>query len=135
MMVRRLLALLTSVAMLHLWLVAGDVACALHGAGGHHAALRDAGAAAEHEMPMTAHAVDTSGGAEVSTAKSAAPPCDTPVQPRCCEAVASCGVAGTIVSRTRFAEPRPSASPEVLALDDDAPASYQPPPEPPPPKA
>ncbi len=52
MILRRLTSLLTAAAVLHLSVVAGDAACATHGAGDHHSTSGNAMPMDGHSMPM-----------------------------------------------------------------------------------
>lgn len=132
MRLRRILALLTSVTMLHLSVVAGDAACASHGTNGDH------GAVSAHAMPMDGHAMPMAGATEhhdAVMATSDAPPCETPVQEHCCDAVVGCGGAGLLAAAEHpFAVTAPRA-PRIREALHDAPASFASAPEPPPPKA
>jgi hypothetical protein len=136
---RRLLALLTSAAMLHLSVVAGDAACATHGANGNHAAM--ASDAAEHEMWMDGHLMPTATGAEVSVAsaapvaRSGTPPCEIPAQQHCCEALAGCSVDSAVTSAQQRLASTVSPASRIRVALLDAPASFASAPEPPPPKA
>ena len=116
---RRLFALLTSVTMLHLRVVAGDTACATHGIDGHHGASSQAVPA--HAMPM--------GG------KAGTPPCDLPTQQHCCEALVGCGVDSAVTVAHEGFVAGASASGRILIVPHAAPASFASAPEPPPPKA
>ena len=87
---RTLVALLTTLSMLHLTVAVSDVACASHERGGH----------AMPGMAMTgashaASSAKTMGAAAASGALESAGPakdCATPTQTRCCEAMTSCAV-------------------------------------------
>jgi hypothetical protein len=138
MRLRRLFALLTSAAMLHLTVVAGDAACATHGAN----AMKAGDAAARGRgMPMSAHVMsattDESGATvgEGSAARSGTPPCEVPTQPHCCDALVGCSVASAVTDAHEAVVATASSSARILAARHDAPASFAPAPEPPPPKA
>lgn len=136
MILRRLFALFTSVTMLHLSVVAGDAACAAHGAAGHDmnaAAMHGTAAASsmsDHAMPMEA-----SPAAERGAAASGAPPCEVPAQQHCCEALVGCSVASAVTSAVQSLTPAISPAARIRVAMHDAPASFAPAPEPPPPKA
>lgn len=140
MIVRRLIALLTSVTMLHLSMVAGDSACATHGANGHHAARTTDAAATEHTMPMDGHVMPVGAASApmvsaLPTAATDTAPCEVPVQQHCCEAQVACSAANAVAS---VRQDLATAIPHVARIRDtrhDAPASYASAPEPPPPKA
>jgi hypothetical protein len=141
MILRRLIALLTSVTMLQLSVVAGDSACATSEANGHHAARTSGGAVAEHVMPMGGHEVprieqvDTPAASTPSVVGSHTPPCETPVQRHCCDAVAGCGTIGVATSAGQSLCPTALAAACTHETLHDAPASFASAPEPPPPKA
>lgn len=136
MILRRLFALLTSVTMFHLSVVAGDAACAAHGAAGH-----DMNAAAMHGTPAAASMSDdampmeASPTAERGAVKSGAPPCEVPAQQHCCEALVGCSVASAVTSAVQSLAPAISPAARIPAAVNDAPASFASAPEPPPPKA
>ena len=144
---RRLFALLASAALLHLTVVTGDAACATHGAMEHrgatavHAATdahanisTDVHAASHSDMHAAGRPGARQGAIAPAHAVSEAPPCETPVQPRCCEAQAGCSVVGAIagacVSDTSSLPP----ATRVREALHDTPASFASPPEPPPPR-
>jgi hypothetical protein len=113
---RFLLALLTSVSMLHLSLVGGDLPCATHGSRGAHAS------SAAHEMAgMPMH-------------PDAPTDCATPIQPRCCDVMTGCSVIATlgVPPHASTATTPDAALPRAAATQ---PASILTAPEPPPPKA
>jgi hypothetical protein len=114
---RFLLALLTSVSMLHLSLVGGDLPCATHASGGAHAS------GGVHEMagmPMHPDAPTDD--------------CATPIQPRCCDVMAGCSVTAAlgVLTHASTATTPDVALPRTAAMQ---PASILTAPEPPPPKA
>ena len=129
MMLHRLLALLTSVTMLHLSVVTGDVACASHGMASDHAAR------ATHAMPAHDHAMRAVVRGAHEGAVSDAPPCETPVQLHCCEALMGCDVTGVAAVARELYATRFVPGARILTSLHDAPASFASPPEPPPPKA
>jgi hypothetical protein len=141
MKLRRLFALFTSVAMLHLSVAAGDAACLSRSGGGHHAATSSGGAVAGDAMPMHGHAMPVADVAEgpamtaASVAKADVPPCEIPAQQRCCDALVGCTLVGAITSERDVLAPRTSYSARIRETLHDAPASFAPAPEPPPPKA
>ena len=90
MLLRRLAGVLTAACMLHLSVVASDAACGTHMASGR--AFPDVGQVASDATDM-----DTDMAMDAVLAAHPAPgedgrsrECDTPVQPDCCRAVASC---------------------------------------------
>ena len=134
---RRLFALLTSITMLHLTVVAGDAACVTHGVGEHHTAK----AGATQAMAMSGHAMPMSERAAAATpspvpvAKSGTPPCEVPTQQRCCEALVGCSVDSAVSGSADVPAAVVSPATQVHGAPDDAPASFAAAPEPPPPKA
>lgn len=92
MMLRRLTGLLTAASMLHLTVVASDAACATHMMSGE--IMMDG-------APMTADAAgmsaEMSDRAQTDDAQ-ASRHCDTPVQPDCCSALASCASTFAVAS-------------------------------------
>jgi hypothetical protein len=136
---RRLFALLTSVTMLHLSVVAGDPACVTHRANGHHA-VSSSGAMAEHAMPMDGHVMPMAAatGAHLSAApvaESDTSPCEIPAQQHCCEALIGCRVATAVTSAHQALAATVLPAERIRVALHDAPASFAPAPEPPPPKA
>jgi hypothetical protein len=131
---RRLLALLTSAAMLHLSVVAGDAACATHGTGGHHTTAARPTSMHDHEMATVDHAGDSVPSA-TAAAKPGAPPCEVPSQQHCCDAQAGCSVDSAAASGPTALVAAIVPAGRVHAAPDDAPASFASAPEPPPPKA
>src|SRR2546423_15406401 len=99
MKLRRLFALLSSIAMLHLSVVGGDAVCLTHGANDHHAAKSNGRTTAEHTMAMDGHAIPMAEAAEAPVesaarvATASVPPCEIPAQQHCCEALVGCSVA------------------------------------------
>jgi hypothetical protein len=87
---------------------------------------------AGHEMPMAADAHVVSAAA---VASSDIPPCETPAQQHCCEAVAGCGVVGAVAGEAFVLASAVRPAARIREAMDDAPASRAPAPEPPPPKA
>jgi hypothetical protein len=137
---RRLFALLTSVTMLHLSVVAGDPACATHRANGHHAASSNGMAMAEHAMPVDGHVMPMAAATEEQP--SAAPvsdsdtsPCEIPAQRHCCEALIGCSVATAVTSAHQALATIVLPVERIRVALHDAPASFASAPEPPPPKA
>jgi hypothetical protein len=141
MRLRRFLGLLTSVAMLHLSVAAGEAACAPQAAGGHHPAASSASAPStrapgavameRHSMPaVVAPVVDAAHGAQVNV-----PPCEVPAVQHCCDALVGCGIAGGVAGERRQIASSVHAAGRVHDAPGDAPASFAPAPEPPPPKA
>jgi hypothetical protein len=142
MKLRRLFALLTSVAMLHVSVAAGDAAC-LTRDGEHHAARSGGGAVATDAMAMHGHlmpAAEVADAPAMSAAsapppKADVPPCEAPTQQHCCDALVGCNVAGAVTSEHDVLAPSVSYSARIREALHDAPASFAPAPEPPPPKA
>ena len=138
---RRLFSLLTSAAMLHLTLVAGDAACATHGVDGHHAPSSQGAAVAAHAMPMDGRVMSSTTGAPDSTvsdapmAKAGMPPCEVPTQQHCCEALVGCSMDSAVTGAHEGFVASVSASARILVARHDPPASFASAPEPPPPKA
>ncbi len=137
MLLRRLVAIVIAFTMLHLSVVSGDAACAGHGSNRvtRGSAARGDAMHAHHEsrsashmaMSHEAHVTATSDGL-------ASPPCETPVQPRCCEGVAGCSATVVITEPASLTSPLPDVERAVNA-GMDAPAFVLAAPEPPPPKA
>lgn len=123
--------------MLHLTVVAGDAACVTHRADGHHAAK----AGAAHAMSVSGHSMQMTEDASASVlsaspgAKSGAPPCEVPTQPRCCQALVGCSVDGAVSSARVVLATTVSPAARICVAPDDVPASFAPAPELPPPKA
>ncbi len=123
MILRRVAALFVLLTTFHFSVVAGDLACADHGA---------SAAASSHAMPMD---MGASHDVHAAAAESAEPPCEVPAQQHCCEAVAGCSITGVASSPERpagqqLADARAVRHPASRALSSLAVA-----PEPPPPKA
>ena len=132
MMLRRLLALLSMVPMLHLSVAAGSSACATHPAAAADL-TRDAAGASHHvDHDVTAGARMADAG---TPRASDAPPCESTTQQHCCEAVAPCTMHGLVSATSSDPAPAPEASARVGGAAPDAPASFASAPEPPPPKA
>lgn len=134
---RRLLALLTSAAMLHLSVVAGDAACATHGAGGHHAAEATVASPMsmhDHEM-ATVDRASGSVSSVIPVARFGAPPCEIPTQPQCCEAMVGCNMDSAAVEGPQMLRAAVVPAMQLWVAADDLHASFAPAPEPPPPKA
>ena len=138
---RRLFALMTSAAMLHLTVVAGDAACATHGVDVHQGASSKAAPVVAHAMPMDGRVMSAATGAPASTAsdapaaKAATPPCEVPTQQACCEALVGCSLDSAVTGAYEGFVASVSASARILVDRHDAPASFASAPEPPPPKA
>jgi hypothetical protein len=137
---RRFVALLLSLTMLHLSVVAGDAACATHDAGAQHASRADHAARGEQVVLAHGHVMipDVGHQAAMSTARdpgSRMPPCDVPAQQHCCDALVGCSVASAVASAPQSPAPRTSRSARVGVALDDEPTSLAAAPEPPPPKA
>jgi hypothetical protein len=141
MKLRHPLALLTSIAMLHLSVVGGDAACLTHGAPEHHAARSSGGALADGAMEMDGHVMPMAEAAEApvvsaaGVARADVPPCEAPSQQHCCEALVGCGVAGAVAGEQQMLASGVLPATRIHEALHDAPASFAPAPEPPPPKA
>jgi len=120
---RRPLALLVSLVLLHLMAVESGFACAIPAAANDGAAM--AGMAGMPGMDM---------GGDTEEPASGAPPCDFPWAPAGCQAVASCAPAA--LASCALADAAPShARSSVVMRSELAPQSRTPAPEPPPPRA
>jgi hypothetical protein len=141
MKLRRLFALLTSVAMLHLSILGGDAICLTHGAGRHHATKSSDGTTAEHATDVDGHVMPMAEAGEAPMvsaalfAKADVPPCEIPAQQHCCEALVGCSVAGAVTSEREVLASGVLPAPRIREAAHDAPASFASAPEPPPPKA
>ena len=107
---RRLVALLSSLAMIHLTVVVGEASCVTPAAPSAEA----------HEH----HAAPTE-----------TPPADQPAQQQCCEAMIACSVASDVTQARVLLASGSAPSRQSSTPIHDAPASFAAPPEPPPPKA
>jgi hypothetical protein len=137
---RRLLALLTSVTLLHLSVLTGDSACAWHAMDGHHFDVAAGEEQDGHAAPAHGHVVPAPEGERnaVASAPTAvapdAPPCEAPARQLCCETLVGCGASAAVAST------RPGLASVVVSAAllreplHDAPASFASAPEPPPPK-
>ncbi|MEO7714545.1 MAG: hypothetical protein ABIV10_16650 [Gemmatimonadaceae bacterium] len=144
-MIRRLVALLTSVTMLHLSVASGESACASPTMSQHHSVMASSAGerqavvtVAGHVMPMGAAdgAASAVHGMPASTAGSAdVPPCEIPTQQHCCGALVGCSVSIAITNATQVIASTVSPAARIRVALHDAPASFAPAPEPPPPKA
>jgi hypothetical protein len=139
--VRQLVALLTSVTMLHLSVVAGDAACATHGTDGHPMTGTHDARTGGHSMPMQGHlmtAQPITTGALAATGQASQPdtaPCAIPAQQDCCRAQLGCRAASAVASTRQQLASTPACSTRIDEALGDAPASFASAPEPPPPKA
>jgi hypothetical protein len=112
--IRRLIALLLAVAMLHLNVERADAACALH-----------------HDAPAAGHE-GMQHGAEAPVDET---PCETPASPDCCAALASCApVLGLDASSVTISSAA-IVPMTIVAAVIERPLSRSTAPEPPPPKA
>jgi hypothetical protein len=129
MLLRRVTGVLTAVLMLHLSVVASDVVCATHMTAAHV----DVGARQTHHAEAS-----TDMGADMANQTGLEQhhgehPCDTPVQPNCCQALASCG---SVFAATNSPSRAPAIGRERIARAvTDMPASELVAPDTPPPKA
>lgn len=143
-MIRRLVALLTSVTMLHLAVASGESACASPAMTQHHAAMASsAGGKTDaslsgHAMPMASStgAASADHGSSITTAGTAdVPPCEIPTQQHCCGALVGCTTSIAIANATQVIGSTVSPAARIRVALHDAPASFASAPEPPPPKA
>lgn len=118
---RRFVALALAASMLHLSSVRVDSACATHGE-------HSTGSAQVHHVDVDSHASE-SHVPGASTDKS----CETPSQPDCCQALASCSVALGFDGAARLAQ-HGLAHAGVLAALTNVPLSRIATPDPPPPR-
>jgi hypothetical protein len=134
MKLRRLVALVTSIALVHVSVAVGGSACPPAGAGGRTTATsgHDASSMTDHGMAMAHDAAPglTSHAARVDTS-----PCETTTRQHCCEAVAGCGIAVITADAGHDLASDPPVASRIGESLHDAPASFAPAPEPPPPKA
>lgn len=128
---RRVTALLSTLTMLHLAVVAGVGACGEHDGGRAtaHEAMHQHDASMQVEMVMAEATV-----VGVSQARAPNLPCETPAARRCCESVAGCSLTGTVEEAARRAATLPGTARQQYT-SADAPSSRRAAPEPPPPKA
>lgn len=149
MLLRRLIALFSSVTMLHLSVRAADAACAGGDGPTEHSAAAhalDAGIPAHSHHVANLGARDTRTAASVSqhahavriAGVAATPgshgPGGSPAQPRCCESMTTCSVTGTVTPHVAIVSAVPCAS-GVMPSRTDAASPVPQAPEPPPPKA
>jgi hypothetical protein len=127
MLARRLAAVFMAFLMLHLSVVSSDAACATH--------MSDAHA---HGASMSMGSGSMGGGSMGSmhehrgAVQEPQAPCDTPVQPNCCQALASCATVFA-VGRASAAAHRPERA-GIAATQLPIPLSELIAPDPPPPK-
>ena len=136
MLLRRLVALFSSVTLLHLSVGAADAACAGNGAESHHSAAAHSLAAGHaghmhHQGRTAAPAAHVDGVAAPLGSRS---PGGSPVQARCCESMTTCSVTGTVVERVSVVNAVPRVS-MVMPAPTDVASTVPQAPEPPPPKA
>ena len=141
MLLRRLVALFSSVTLFHLSVGAADAACAgngggsQHGAAAHSLAVGNAAGHAHHQhvavgsVPTPASHVDG-----VAAPLSSRTPGHSPAQARCCESMTTCSVTGTVAERVFIVNAVPRVSMVIPARTDVA-SNVPQAPEPPPPKA
>ncbi|MCY7378398.1 MAG: hypothetical protein LH467_03550 [Gemmatimonadaceae bacterium] len=147
-MIRRLVALLSSVTMLHLSVVSGESACASPAMTQHQTALASSAGERNAVVPMSAHAMpmtaadgathmmhSVSAGAVGTAGSAGVPPCEIPTQQHCCGALVGCSVSVAITDATQVIGSTVSPTTRICVALHDAPASFAPAPEPPPPKA
>ena len=142
---RRLIAILSSLTMLHLSVVSGESACASPAMVQHHAAMTSSADASESERLMSGHAMPmeavegaesaTHGGSAGTTGSAGVPPCEIPTPQHCCGALVGCSVSIAITDATQVIASTVLPAARIRVALHDAPASFAPAPEPPPPKA
>jgi hypothetical protein len=120
-LVRRTLALLTTLCMLHFTVAAGVSLCATHA---HHEVAQSANPTAPSQ-PMDGH--DESANSEEHD-------CDAPVLPHCCGVISSCAISFSPGNPTDTHDPVTAGQPVRIGAAD-VPASVVNAPDPPPPKA
>jgi hypothetical protein len=120
-MVRRIVGLSLAAFMLHLNVERADLACAAHAQ--HASAAAAHTSRAHHSMPTP--------GEHARTHRDG---CETPAQPDCCQALATCSIALGIVADRSAAAPM-TWHDGVRAVAQRVPLSRVTAPEPPPPKA
>jgi hypothetical protein len=133
-MIRRLVALLTTVATLHLSVAAGDAACAPHATSGH---ATGGAAAVQSAMPVDGHVMPAAVAPAIPAAYAAGSditPCETPAPQHCCEALSGCGPTSVVESHRPASPCAEPAAVRIRGALHDALASFAPAPEPPPPK-
>ena len=140
MKLRRLLALVTSITLIHPSVVTGESACAWHAADGRGASAESGHGVAGHAMAAHHRATPSAEGRQSpapgvgSVATPDAAPCETPA-PHCCGALEGCSGSAAVTSgRPALAAGVPAAARLHEALHA-APASFASAPEPPPPKS
>ena len=127
---RRGCGILLSLLMLHLTVVAADVPCARHNHGDSSGFDHQP---ADHHAGMRA-AMEPVAASAASVAALPDAPCETPAQPQCCRAMASCAVNVGVTGDGPVAGPTPTRAvirPALMRL----PSSNVAAPDPPPPKA
>ncbi len=115
---RRLAAFAIALTMLHLNMVRADGACAAH-----------AGHSAASENSLSHEGMSHEAGMQTDQA-----PCETPSQPDCCQALASCAPVLAMDARSEVAA-GVAQHVAMIAAFNQQPASRSTAPEPPPPKA
>ena len=131
-LVRTFVTLLTTLSMLHLSLVGGDLACASHETAGR--AMPGMVMEGPSHEAASAMAMDAPAGSPAQASAQPAKDCAAPSQGRCCEAMTSCGLSTTasVVERLVSESLPPVATPRLpTAVLESVLAA----PEPPPPKA
>lgn len=126
---RALVALMTSLTMLHFGLAGSGIACSATSAEESRdaMAMSDADTHAGHVMPPAAAAGHRPDAGRHQTDSHA------PAQERCCESMSSCGVTTMASEVERASEPRLAS--RIPASPESRLASVATAPEPPPPKA
>ncbi len=94
MLLRRFTGVLTAACMIHLSVVASDGACATHAGGAHDMAGGMATASGSAEMD-TMMSPDSAVGEKATSHQ-----CETPIQPDCCRALASCSSTFSVTAST-----------------------------------
>ena len=121
--IRRPLALLVGLILLHLMAVESGLACAIPAAADNGAAM--AGMADMPGMDM---------GGSTDEPDTGAPPCDFPWAPAGCQAMAPCAPAA-LASCALAGDAPPHTRASIATRSELAPSSRTPAPEPPPPRA
>ena len=149
MLLRRVVALFSSVTMLHLSVGSADAACTgtgaaiSHSTAAHGTRARQSTHAHHGTMDHARMAVTATSSslrapvapvAGVAESPSPRTPDGSPAPSRCCESMTSCSVTGTVTPRVSIASSLRGAS-LMLGAVTEAPSSVAPAPEPPPPKA
>lgn len=115
-MIKRLSAVVLAFTMLHLTVALANADCSMH----------------EHDAAAGAHAGMHHDGGHAPAEKT---PCDTPVAPKCCQALVSCAPILAIDEGSEVVTTVAIAHAPIAAAVSERPLSRSTAPEPPPPKA